>query len=286
MQLADTLWVVTVMNSPARSRSSGSPATGDTIGPRAAVIVFAVLQVLTPGLPAMGIGEAIGTQSQAVRTLITPAGWAFAIWGPLYTGSFLFAAYQALPAQRRNGLVAALRWPAAGAFAGNAVWAAYVQVAGLSGLSVMIIAWTLGCLLIAFRRLTIWPDALSAGERWCAVLPLSSLAAWLTVATTVNIAAALRFHGVEGGDATPLISAAIVIVAGAIAATTLLRGRGNPPYALVLLWALSAIYAAGGQAARPVAIASGLAAALVVGGMLLGWRRGGRGRWFGQRFTA
>jgi hypothetical protein len=266
---------------PFASRSAGNDAA-----PCAAVIVFAVLQILTPALPTLGIGESIGAQSQAVRTLITPAGWAFGIWGPLYTGSALFALYQALPGQRNNALVAALRWPAAGAFAGNALWAAYVQVAGLSAPSVLVIAWTLGCLLIAFRRLVAWPNALTVGERWCAWLPLSALAAWLTVATTVNTAAALRFHGVEGGSATPVIAAAIVMVAGAIAGTALLRGRGNPAYGVVLLWALSAIYASGGQAAAPVAIASGLAAVLVLGGMILGWRRGSGGRSRGVRATA
>jgi hypothetical protein len=280
------IWRVVCGMTDSPQRPFASRSAGNDAAPRTAVIVFAVLQILTPALPGLGIGESIGAQSQAVRTLITPAGWAFAIWGPLYTGSALFALYQALPGQRNNALVAALRWPAAGAFAGNAIWAAYVQVAGLSALSVLVIAWTLGCLLIAFRRLTTWPNAFTAGERWCAWLPLSALAAWLTVATTVNTAAALRFHGIEGGSATPLIAAAIVMVAGAIAGTALLRGRGSPPYGLVLLWALSAIYASGGQAARPVAIASALAAVLVVGGMILGWRRGSGGRSRGVRATA
>ena len=36
----------------------------------------------------------------------------------------------------------------------------------------------------------------------------------------------------------------VVLLAGVVAASALLRGRGNPPYALVFLWALAAIYAA------------------------------------------
>lgn len=238
-----------------------------------AVISFAIFQVVITTLPLLGIGEPIGSQAAAVRTLITPAGWAFSIWGPLYTGAFVFAVYQALPAQRDNRLVAGLRWPAAGAFAGNAAWAAYVQSAGLSAVSVLVIGWTLLCLLTAFRRITAWPPSYGTGERWCAVLPLSALAGWLTVATTVNIAASLRFHGVEVGDAAPLISATIVVMAGAIAGTALFRGRGNPAYAAVLLWAMSAIYAAGGGRAEPVAAAAIVAAVLVMLGAFLGWRR-------------
>jgi hypothetical protein len=117
-----------------------------------------------------------------------------------------------------------------------------------------------------------WDGTFTTAERWMAVLPLSALAAWLTAATIVNIAASLRFHGVEGGDATPMISAAILVVGGVIAALALVRGRGNPPYALVFLWALSAIYAAGGQRADAVALAAGLSAVLVIIGAILGLR--------------
>src|SRR5690606_10938353 len=117
--------------------------------------------------------------------------------------------------------------------------------------------------------------------RWCAVLPLSALAAWLTAATIVNITASLRFHGVEAGAAAPPITAAVVMVGGIIAALALLRGRGNPPYAVVFLWALGAIYAAGAQQSGTVAIAVVLAAVLVIAGFLAGLRKAGLDRWFG-----
>lgn len=241
-----------------------------TILSRFAVLLAAALQILTPLLPRLGIGEPIGSQSNAVRTLITPAGWAFSIWGALFTGSILFAIYQALPAQRANPLVGRLRWPAAGAFLGNAVWAAYVQIYGLSVISVLIIVWTLTCLLIVYRAFSL--GRFTVGERWLAFLPLSALAAWLTVATTVNIAATLRYHGVEGGGATPAIGAAVVVVAGTIAAAALVRGRGNPPYAAVFLWALTAIYFAGGQVTGLIAAATVIAAILVIGASVAGWR--------------
>jgi hypothetical protein len=255
--------------------SSADPA------PRIAVILLAILQILTPTLPALGIGEPIGSQSDEVHTLITPAGWAFSIWGPLYTGSILFAIYQALPRQRNNVLVAQLRWPAAGAFLGNALWAAYTQMAGLSVISAAIIVFTLLCLLVAYRRISDWGPSFSTGERWLAVLPLSALAAWLTAATIVNITAALRFHGLVLDTGAPLVTALVVLVGGVIAAAALLRGRGNPPYGLVFLWALAAIYASGGQQAGQIAVATLAAAVLVIAGMLLGLRRGGPARWFG-----
>ena len=195
-----------------------------------AVVLTAMLQILTPLLPMVGIGEPIGGQSNAVRTLITPAGWAFSIWGALYTGAIAFAIFQALPSQRTNSLLRAIRWPAAGAFMGNALWAAYTQIYGLNFFSVLIILGSLACLIIIYRNLS--RRDYTPGERWCVYLPLSALAAWLTVATTVNIAASLRFHGIEGGAYSPIIGAAVVVTAGMIAVAALVRGQGNPPYAI------------------------------------------------------
>lgn len=236
-----------------------------------AVLVAAALQLFTPLLPQLGIGDTIGSQSNAVRTLITPASWAFAIWGALYTGCTVFAIYQALPAQGDNLLLSRIRWPTAGAFLGNALWAAYTQVYGLSFISALIIGWTLACLLNIYRSFS--TGSFTTGERWCAYLPLSALTAWLTVATTVNIAASLRYHGLEGGAAAPMIGAAIIIVAGIIGAAALVRGRGNLPFAAVFLWALAAIFAAGGQADSLIAAATGIALVLIVAGTILGQRR-------------
>ncbi|RYY27090.1 MAG: hypothetical protein EOP62_08000 [Sphingomonadales bacterium] len=255
--------------------TAASPHREHSTVARAAPLVFAILQILVPILPSLGFGQPIGDQSDSVRTLITPAGWAFSIWGALYTGSLVFAVYQALPAQRDNTLLARIRWPAAGAFLGNAVWALYTQSFGLSAVSAVIILCTLICLLRIVRVFAAWDIPFSAGERWCAFLPLSALASWLTVASVVNIAASLRYHGVEGGNLTAIISASVVLVAGLIAAAALISARGNLPYALVFLWALSAIYAAGGARAAPVAAAAGIAALLVIAGALIGWRRSG-----------
>src|SRR5690606_23926694 len=173
------------------------------------VLLAALLQIVLPILPSLGIGQPIGDQSDQVRTLITPAGWAFSIWGALYTGSLLFALYQVLPTQRRNRLLQAVRWPAAGAFTGNAIWALYTQSFGLSLISSAIIVFTLGNLLVILHRFAGWREGFSGGERWLTVLPLSALAAWLSAATIVNIAASLRFHGVDAGAGAPLIAAAV-----------------------------------------------------------------------------
>ena len=172
--------------------------------------------------------------------------------------------------------------PATSAFLGNALWALYTQSYGLSAISVLIIVGTLVSLLVVVRRFMQWDRPFTSGERWCAVLPLSALASWLTAATIVNITAALKFHGVEGGEATPIIAAAIIVVGGVIAAAALLRIEGNPFYAIVFLWALAAIDSSGGQEAQVVALATGISAMLVIAATIMGLRAGGARRWFGH----
>jgi len=249
---------------------------------RFAILAMAILQILTPLLPRFGIGQPVGEQSDMTRTLITPAGWAFSIWGALYLGTMVYAVWQALPAHRQNALVARIGWASAGAFAANAAWAAYTQVYGLGAASVAIILFGLGCLLFIYRCFVAAPGFTTA-ERWCAVLPLSALSAWLSAAAIVNIAASLKFYGFELNEVPP-IAAAVVAVGGIIAATAIWRGRGNPWYALVFLWALAAIYAAGGRESDLVATATALSALLVL--LSAGARlndAGNRHHWFRGR---
>ena len=251
---------------------------------RIVVLLCALGQIGAALLPAMGIGTPVGERSDAVQTLITPAGWAFSIWGALYLGSLVFSLLQFTSAGRDSTLFAALRWPAAGAFLGNALWATWVQLGDIDAVSTLIIFGSLVSILIAYRRIAAWTAPFSAAERWGAILPLSALASWLTAASIVNVAATLRYYGVDAApDVAPLISAAIIVVGGLIAAAALARGKGNPPFALVFLWALAAIFAAGGQEAVAVAVAAAIAAILVLIGISLGWRDGGAHHWSGSR---
>ncbi|ODP36889.1 hypothetical protein [Sphingomonas turrisvirgatae] len=221
-------------------------ALGNGVALRAIVLLCAILQIAIPALPSLGIGEPIGDRSDGVRTLITPAGFAFSIWGVLYFGSTVYAIWQLLPAQRDNALTARLALPAAGAFLGNALWAGYTQSAGLSIISALIIVFTLVNLL-AMLRIFAAQREFTRAERVCAVLPLSLLAGWLTAATIVNIAAALNYHEVTLPFAAPAVAAVILLVGGGIVAAALVGTRGNLWYPLPFLWALWGIIQQGGQ---------------------------------------
>ena len=249
---------------------------------RIAIFLAVAWQIGATFLPQLGLGEPIGDRSDSVRTLITPSGWAFAIWGPLFLGSAIFAIWQSLPAQADNALLGRIGWWAAIALAAQGAWATYTQFANLTALSAIIIAISLIGLLAILRIMVKFERDFNLAERFIVALTFSALAAWLTAATIVNISATLVYYGVAGGNEYPSVAALMVLVGGAIAAAAVYRSRGNPWYALVFCWALMAIYFKGGQQAASIAIACSVSALLVLAAVSGGLRdRANRRRWFG-----
>jgi hypothetical protein len=249
---------------------------------RIAIILAVIVQIGASFLPELGLGEPIGNRSDDLRTIITPVGWAFAVWGPLFAGSAIFAIWQALPAQRNNALVDRIGWWALPALGMQGIWAAYTQFNTLTAISVLIIVTALVSLLAILRIMVFFPRQLTRQERLLVAIVFSALAGWLTAATIVNITASLVYYGVAGGYEYPLVGALLVLVGGAIVAVAVARSMGNPWYALTFGWALLGITMQGGQQSNAVAAACGLAAALVLAAVWLGLRVPGNARrWFG-----
>lgn len=246
------------------------------------VILLAVfIQIGATFLPQLGLGDPIGDRSDSVRTLITPSGWAFAIWGPLFLGSAVFAIWQALPKQADNDLLDRIGWWAALGLVMQGVWATYTQFANLTAISAIIILTSLLGLLVVLRTMAHFARDFTLGERVIVGVTFSALAAWLTAASIVNITASLVFHGLgDGQDA--MLTTALVGVGGIIAGTAVARSRGNPWYTAVFCWAMLAIYFRGGQEAQSIALACIVAAVLVIGACAFGLRDPtNRRRWIG-----
>lgn len=249
---------------------------------RLAIILAVVIQIGATFLPQLGFGEPIGDRSDSVRTLITPSGWAFAIWGPLFFGSAVYAIWQALPGQRDNVLLDRIGWLSVVALSMQGIWATYTQFENLTFISAIIILTSLVALLVIVRRIVAFERPMSLAERIIVAVTFSALAAWLTAASIVNISATLAYYGIGGDFRYPMITAIIVTVGGVIAALAVARIRGNPWYALVFCWALLAIYCRGGQESGAIALACLVSGVLVVGAAVLGLKdRANRYHWFG-----
>jgi hypothetical protein len=207
--------------------------------PRQIAVVAAVL--FNVGINALaGTGALFGTTtgavSDTVETGVTPAGWAFSIWGLIFLGMLVFAGYQALP-RARGPRLDAIAVPFILANLLNGFW----QVPWLSrmfGAAAVVIVGILACLIWLYVRLD--RLGMSTVERWVLGVPTSLFLAWLSVATALNITVALVASGWEGsGIWPPLLVLAIVAIA-----VTLLSRTGDVAFASVLVWAFAAIYAA------------------------------------------
>lgn len=204
---------------------------------------------------------------------IIPAGYAFAIWGPIYAGSLAYAVYQAFPARREEPLLRRIGWWTALAFWCTAGWLLVSRrPEGLWGTVALLVTIT-GALGVAMRELM--RERLARGapfsraEQWLVVAPLSVYLGWGSVAVFANAAAALRGAGITApGAVEGAIALAMLLVATGLAAWATRASRGNAWYAGTVTWALVAIGVANaiGEARPrnlPIAVTA-LTAALVV----------------------
>ncbi|MEL6815463.1 MAG: tryptophan-rich sensory protein [Cyanobacteria bacterium J06598_3] len=188
-------------------------------------------------------GKNVGEVSNTVLggVLITPAGYAFAIWGLIYLGLIAYSIYQALPGQRQNAAIAQTSWMLIGACVLQMVWL-YAFLMSNFWLSVGLIAGILGCLMVGYvRSRSVIP---TRQVRWLFQAPISVYFAWITVATVVNVAGALYDSFFAGGPAMTAIGVACTVlmmaISAAIAAVVALR-YGDASFAAVVVWALCAI---------------------------------------------
>ncbi|MDJ0742409.1 MAG: tryptophan-rich sensory protein [Xenococcaceae cyanobacterium MO_167.B27] len=169
--------------------------------------------------------------------LITPANYAFAIWGLIYLGLISFAIYQALPSQRYNPTLVKLGWGLAIASGAQILWIfcfLYSQFA----LSFILMLGILIPLIFSYLRLP--NKGLSQTERWLVTNPLSIYLAWISVATIVNGATVLDYWQWNGWGINPQIWTVImIIVAGGIG--VILATQNNIAFVGVYIWALLAI---------------------------------------------
>jgi hypothetical protein len=225
---------------PSRFQRSDMPtiSTMRGIQRQIAVVAAALFNVGINALAGSGVlfGVTTGAVSDAVETGVTPAGWAFSIWSLIFLGVLIFAGYQAFPRARGTRLDA-VAVPFILANLLNGLW----QIPWLSrrfGIAAVVIVGILACLIWLYVRLD--RLGMSKVERWVLGVPTSLFLAWLSVATALNITVALAAAGWQGSAIwPPLVVLAIVAVA-----TTLLSRTGDVAFALVLVWAFAAIYAA------------------------------------------
>lgn len=236
------------MTEPAPPRDT----TADTRRMRAVLVAACALAfaVAPAAFPFAGFEPDLFPVPQ-VDPPVQPAGWAFAIWGPIYLWLLASAAFGLV----RRGEAADWdrgRWPLAGSLAVGAAWLAVAQASALW--ATLLIVAMLALALVALARAPM-------RDRWLLRAPLALYAGWLTAASWVAL-------GLVGAGFDLWFGAygwAIVGLGGALstAATVLLRLRAVPFYALAVIWALAGI-AAGNLGEAPGLVVIALAGAAAI----------------------
>jgi hypothetical protein len=230
----------------------------------AAVAVTAVTQVVSAPFTALLLGSAAdtGAISDANISPVTPAGYAFAIWGLIYLGSLGLAVYQALQSQRHREVHRRTGWWLAAAFSTSTIW---VPIFGSRTiwLSQIVILGLVGCLALTVVRLTRLGPAQNTAERLLLRLPVTVYLGWATLASFAGFGTTFRSLGMpERAGWVTVLSVVLVVVAALISAAVVSRETAAVGFAFTSCWALAAVAVATYE--TPVRIATLLALAGVL----------------------
>ncbi len=191
--------------------------------------------------PLTGFGHTVQSISDAHVTPVTPAGYAFAIWLPIFALAIAWGIWQSLPGGRDTALARRLGWPLAMAFAANILWMLLAQFTGMGWHLVIVILGGLVFAVIAFLMFVRDPGEGGIGRMIAA--PLTGLlAGWVSMASFVNVATAARASGlIVDGAAGSFTAVLLLLAAGGLATAIVALVRPAIWYVAAVVWALVAI---------------------------------------------
>jgi len=250
--------------SPSAGARLGLAATPARIAVLLATVAAIALNALANALPIAG--RTTGEISDAFASLVTPAGYVFAIWGVIYLGLLAYAVWQALPAQASNPRVQAIAWPVVVGHVANGGWIlAWHHLRFGWTMALMLVL--LGSLMVVYLRLRASAAgrgvaAPGAVERLVAFGTFSVYLGWITVATVANATIWLLDRGWDGGVLPGMVWAVIALVIATGLGVRMLRAYRDAAYAAVLVWAFVGIVVQ--QIATPLVAATAVLGVLAL----------------------
>ena len=185
---------------------------------------------------------------------VQPAGWAFSIWGVIYTWLLVSAVY-GLWKHRADAAWDAARLPLLVSLGVGAFWLPVALISPIWA-TAMIVVMLVGAVMACDL-------ARKAAPGWALVLPLGLYAGWLTAATFVSfglLGAGYSWFMGETGWAW-----AMIILAALSALSYQMTLRGVWTYGVAVAWGLIGIAARNLSDNTALAVAAGVAALLMLG---------------------
>jgi benzodiazapine receptor len=218
-------------------------ATNNSALLRWANIIAFVLTVIINGLAGSttligGVNTAFISDSNP--TLITPAGFTFAIWGIIYILLGVFVVYQALPSQKEKEYHKQISWLFILISLTNIVWLFLWQYNQVTLALPVIVLFLIGLILI-YTRLGIGKTQVPLKEKLAIHTPFSVYLGWITIATIANAAVAGVSTNWDGFGISPETWGILIIIIALLLTLIVTATRKEIAYGLVIVWALFGI---------------------------------------------
>jgi translocator protein len=206
-------------------------------------IIAFILTVIVNGLA--GSTELIGGVNTAFisdsnPTLITPAGFTFAIWGVIYILLGIFVIYQVLPSQKDKEYHRQISWLFILISITNIGWIFLWQYNLVIFALPVIVLFLIGLILI-YKLLGIGKTQVPLGEKLAIHTPFSVYLGWITIATIANVAVAGVSENWDGVGISPETWGIIIIIIALLLTLIVTITRKDIAYGLVIVWALFGI---------------------------------------------
>lgn len=222
-----------------------------------AVLAAAVLEVVAPVVTIAGPGASPGAGS-GPELLITPVGWAFSIWGVIYT--LAIAQAVAVLVRGAESVPRALQVAQLVLYLGGTVW---IVTSALD--SSLLTALALLVMLVGAVAAVLTAARIPLAPRWFAVLTRTAVglyAGWVTAAFFLNLSTALVDLDVVGAREPGWQLVVLVVAAAVLLALTL--STGIVAYAVAGAWALVGIAVTGSDNGDTSVLALTVALAVVL----------------------
>ena len=225
-----------------------------------AFVLTAIVNSLAGSTTLLG-GVNTASISDSNPTLITPAGYTFAIWGIIYFLLGLFVVFQALPRQRGKPFNKQIGWLFVLSSLINIAWLFLWQYELLS-LSLILMFMLLVTLILIYTRIGIGKSKPTFQERLFVHTPFSVYLGWITIASIANVAVTAVSINWDGFGINAEIWAILIIAIALTLTLIMVTARRDIAYGLVVVWALMGI--ASKQTENPNIVTTTQASAIIV----------------------
>ncbi|MBA8793292.1 hypothetical protein FHX74_000886 [Friedmanniella endophytica] len=232
------------------------------------VLALAVLQIVSSPLTTLlGIGPDTGAVSDANRSLITPAGYAFSIWGLIYLASLAYATNQLRPSERTRPVQRRTGWWMALAFASSTVWVPIFATRTIWLSQIVILVLVVALITAAVRAARTGP-AQRTTERALVRLPITLYLGWAVLAATAGFGVTFRSLGMPPAAAWVTVVSVLLLAAATLCCLWVVgRATALAAFAFTALWALVAVVVA--TPSDVVRVAAVLAAVVVAAALIV-----------------